>query len=289
MTMMTGFLGNQILVNGLPNAQYTLKTGIYRFRILNGSNSRILNIAWDNGLPLTVIGTDGGLLEAPIEKDFIALAPAQRVELWVDLTADQAGATRNLVSLPHPAPGGEDTYSLLSITVEEASTPVHHLPETLSTVTWEQENQAVNLSNPRNFQLSMGRGMQFLLNNKEFDMDAVASNEKVRLGDLELWEFENVASGMGMMGNMALPHPMHIHGLQFQVIERDWARGNFQLWKSMVSGCVDEGWHDTVLVHPGEKVKLLMRFADFPGLYLYHCHNLEHEDMGMMRNFLIES
>jgi len=85
---------------------------------------------------------------------------------------------------------------------------------------------------------------------------------------------------MGMMGGMNLPHPMHLHGLQFQVLERQGVRHE---------GYVDEGWKDTVLLMPGEKIKILVRFADYPGLFLYHCHNLEHEDMGMMRNYLIEN
>ena len=90
------------------------------------------------------------------------------------------------------------------------------------------------------------------------------------------------------MTNDFMAHPMHIHGLQFQVIERqidpDYAAG----WQSVKDGVVDEGWKDTVLVMPGERVKILARFNDYVGRYLVHCHNLEHESMGMMRNFLIE-
>lgn len=81
-----------------------------------------------------------------------------------------------------------------------------------------------------------------------------------------------------MMGMMQMPHPMHIHGLQFQVLERENVAHN---------GYVNEGWKDTVLLMPGERVKLLIKYEDFTGLYLCHCHNLEHEDMGMMRNYLI--
>jgi len=79
---------------------------------------------------------------------------------------------------------------------------------------------------------------------------------------------------------MDMPHPIHLHGMQFQVLQR---RGVTH------QGYVDEGWKDTVLLMPGERVRLLVRFGDYPGLYLYHCHNLEHEDMGMMRNFRIEN
>lgn len=82
---------------------------------------------------------------------------------------------------------------------------------------------------------------------------------------------------------------MHIHGLQFQIIERDISSAGRAAWDTLSDGFVDEGWHDTVLVMPGESVKVLLKFEDFTGLYLYHCHNLEHEDMGMMRNYLVEA
>ncbi|HLK38289.1 MAG TPA: multicopper oxidase domain-containing protein [Polyangiaceae bacterium] len=81
-----------------------------------------------------------------------------------------------------------------------------------------------------------------------------------------------------MMGR--LPHPFHVHGVQFQVVRREGVRH---------AGYVDAGWKDTVLVLPGEKATVLMRFLDYTGVFLYHCHNLEHEDAGMMRNFSIEA
>jgi blue copper oxidase len=92
---------------------------------------------------------------------------------------------------------------------------------------------------------------------------------------------------MGMMGGM--PHPMHVHGVQFRVIDRRVHASTVAAWRSLSAGFVDEGWKDTVLVMPGERVRVLMRFADHAGLFLYHCHNLEHEDMGMMRNFRIQA
>ncbi len=90
-----------------------------------------------------------------------------------------------------------------------------------------------------------------------------------------------------MMDFMA--HPIHMHGVQFQVVGREVAVDQMADWQTVKDGFVDDGWKDTVLVMPGERVKLVMRFADYPGLYLYHCHNLEHEDMGMMRNYLIKA
>ena len=135
------------------------------------------------------------------------------------------------------------------------------------------------------------QGMVHTINDRLFEMDAVAQDEIVRLGDLEVWEFVNLESGGGMgmgMMNMDMPHPMHIHGVQFQVLERQIARGFESAYQELSGGFVDDGWKDTVLVLPGETVQVLVRFENYTGMYLYHCHNLEHEDAGMMRNYRIE-
>ncbi|MBU2602539.1 MAG: multicopper oxidase domain-containing protein [Actinobacteria bacterium] len=97
------------------------------------------------------------------------------------------------------------------------------------------------------------------------------------------------ADMMGGMGGMEeeMAHPMHVHGLQFQVLERQVRPEMAANWETVSAGYVDEGWKDTVLVMPGERVRLLLKFEDFTGLYLYHCHNLEHEDLGMMRNYRV--
>ena len=113
----------------------------------------------------------------------------------------------------------------------------------------------------------------FAINGRRFDGTNVADDEKVRLGDTEIWEFHN---------NTPMPHPMHIHGLQFNVVGR---RGGSS--DSLQQGLVDSGWHDTVLVMPRETVQVAMKFERFDGLYIYHCHNMEHEDAGMMRYFQV--
>jgi FtsP/CotA-like multicopper oxidase with cupredoxin domain len=97
-------------------------------------------------------------------------------------------------------------------------------------------------------------------------------------------------SVMAMQGEMIdfMAHPIHLHGVQFQVLARTVDLAYEQGWQTLGAGFVDDGWKDTVLVMPGERVQLLVRFDGYPGRYLVHCHNLEHEDMGMMRNYLIE-
>ena len=163
------------------------------------------------------------------------------------------------------------------------------LPERLSTITPYNERDTVNHRSPRDFVLAMGKGMNWTLNGRLFEMTSVARDEIVKLGDLEVWRFTNQFGRGGMMGGMHLPHPMHIHGLQFQVIDRKVDLSARSAASTLSSGFVDEGWHDTVLVLPGEQVKVLLKFEDFTGLYLYHCHTLEHEDMGMMRNYRVDA
>ena len=182
-------------------------------------------------------------------------------------------------------------FDILRLMIGEKGADVNPLPSQLSTIERHAVNDAVNRNNPRSFRLAM-QGMAHTINNRLFEMDAVAQDEIVRLNDLEVWEFVNLEGsgggmGMGMM-NMEMPHPMHIHGVQFQVLERQIARGFESAYQELSGGFVDEGWKDTVLVMPGETVRVLVRFENYTGIYLYHCHNLEHEDAGMMRNYRIK-
>ena len=127
--------------------------------------------------------------------------------------------------------------------------------------------------------MSMMRGQVFL-NDRTFDMEAVADDERVRLGTTEVWEFVN---------DSPMAHPMHIHNLQFKVIERSSVTSTAGDPNGLSAGFTDEGLKDIVLVLPGQRVKVLMKFEDHTGLYLYHCHILEHEDLGMMRNYRVEA
>ena len=92
--------------------------------------------------------------------------------------------------------------------------------------------------------------------------------------------------GMGMMMSMA--HPIHLHGQQFQIVSRSVSGDEAADYATVRDGFIESGLKDTVLVMPGEKVRIIKPFQDFKGLFMYHCHNLEHEDMGMMRDFSVE-
>ena len=282
MDQMMGFLGNRLLINGRMQKDFSVESRPYRLRLLNGSNARIYSLAWSDGSPITVIGTDGGLLEKPITRDHITLAPAQRMDLWADFSGRSVGSTLELISRANSTPGGNDEFQITAFSIDEDASTTSELPQQLSTLILHDPNNAVNAASPRQFDLQMGMGMTWNINGRTFEMEKVANDERVRLGDLEIWQFNNTG-GMGML----LPHPMHIHGLQFQIIERRIDSRYIDRYDSVSSGLVDEGWHDTVLVMPGEQVLVLIRFEDYQGLFLYHCHNLEHEDMGMMRNYRV--
>lgn len=281
-----GFMGDRYLVNGQPDFVLHVATRPYRLRLLNGSNARMYALRLSDGRPLQVIGTDGGLLERPVEREFITLATAERREIWIDFSGYPPGDEVELVDFDSTEPDNEEkvkTVATFRIDREEASDLA--LPPQFTPLNLYKEAQAVNRGHPRIFELSMGRGMQWLINNKTFEMMDVGKNEEVWLGDLEIWEFFNKTGHK--MG--AMQHPMHIHGLQFQVIGRESVPNYRQENEAIHKGSVDAGWHDTVLVLPGERVRVLMRFEDFEGLYLYHCHILEHEDMGMMRNYRVSA
>lgn len=296
---MDGFLGDRILVNGKPDYTLSVFTRAYRMRLLNGSNSRIYKLAWSNGMPMTVIGTDGGLLETPVWRNYIMLAPGERVEIVVDFRKLSVGDTVKLLSLEFKGvemgmmSGNQllengAPFKVMSVVVERKEKQKKFaVPTKLSTIPRYRLEDAINRDRPRTFGTSM-QHMTWLLNGRPFEMNDVAENEIVQFGTMEVWNLVNDPGSRGMMG-MSMAHPIHIHGVQFQVLERQIATGFTTGWETVRAGYVDNGWKDTVMLMPGERVQLLLRFEDFPGLFVYHCHNLEHEDRGMMRNFLIRS
>jgi FtsP/CotA-like multicopper oxidase with cupredoxin domain len=291
MTTMHGFLGDRILVNGHERPSLALATRAYRLRVLNGSNARIYKLAWSDQSPMTVIGGDGGLLERPVRQRYVTLAPAQRVELILDLSGQAIGTTLQLLSAPFPAPEADSMamsmgsvpngapLSLLAITVAREERAPFRLPAKLSTfgASW----QRAAATPVRRITLSFQAG-QWLIGGRTFEMMDAASDETVAAGSTGVWELANVG---GMMG-MQMAHPIHLHGPQFRVLGR--TGGSVATASSLREGIIDEGWTDTVLVMPGETVRIQVTFTRHPGLYLYHCHLLEHEDMGMMRNFRVQ-
>lgn len=284
-----GMLGDTILVNGRPDFVLSAATRVYRLRLLNGSNARIYKLGWDNQMPLTVIGTDGGLVRQPLSKPYVTLSPGERVELWLDLSHLPIGSELSLRSLPFTGAGGTQgvplpqgaPFQVLRVRVERKQREHRTLPQTLSNYV-PYDVREVKARAVRRFPISR-MGSMFVLNGGLFQLGEVAPNERIRLGSLEIWEFSNPG------GSAHQAHPIHVHGPQFQVLERTIAPSRFDDWETVRYGYTDEGWKDTVLLMPGETVRVLARFHRYTGHSMYHCHNLEHEDMGMMRNLHVHA
>jgi FtsP/CotA-like multicopper oxidase with cupredoxin domain len=139
-------------------------------------------------------------------------------------------------------------------------------------------SNVANFAAPTPLVLSMGMMMSWTINGRRYEMAQVAEDEKVIVDEPIAWEFTNLSP---------IPHPMHMHNTQFQVVQR--TPSAHPSYAAIREGFVDDGWKDTVLVWPGEKVKVAMAFGPDTGMYMYHCHILEHEDMGMMRNIMVMS
>ena len=315
MDRMMGFLGSTILVNGKPNKEFEVKSRAYRFRTVNGSNSRIYKLGWEDGTPLIAIGTDGHLLETPETKPYIMMAPGERVDLWLDFSGRAVGTKLVMYSLPYqglmPAMGKMqqgrgrgrmgmmgmshgglaqgDKFPIATFKVTEKVSDSPKLPQHLSTIKRFTDADVDNANNPIPIGLSMGH-MSPQINGRTFAMDRVDAAEKVALGSHKKIRIfhEHGEGGMGMMGGMMhMAHPIHLHGQQYQVVARKTSHVNAEHYATVNEGFLDKGWKDTVLLTPGEEIEIIKPFEDFTGLFLYHCHNLEHEDLGMMRQFYI--
>lgn len=289
METMNGWLGDRLLVNGAVATPLTVARRTYRIRFLNGSNARFYKLAWDDNTPFSVIGGDGGLMERAVTKTRLTLAPGQRADVLVDLSGRAAGSSLRLRSVAFPASAvgragmmGETApvpqgapLEIWTLNVSNATGPRVRLPEKLSAApeSWQQVESAPVRRIPLTFMR-----MEWLIAGRVFDMQAAASDETVDAGSTHVWEFRNEPNPMGM----AMAHPMHMHGRQFRVLSRSGAANN-----PLQEGFSDSAPTDTVVVCPGETVRVQVTFSGHRGLFLYHCHILEHEDMGMMRNFRI--
>ena len=290
-----GFLGDVILANLTLKPLWTAAPGPLRLRLLNGSNARIYRLAFLAGsrrIPFSVLGNDGGLLPSPVPAQEAFLAPGERLDVLLDL-ADLAGADvflKSLVfdpldnesmSMSGAASGGStldngEEFYVLKIAVQGGAPRRAPLPPTLSRVDPIDVRGAYRRSLPLT-----QRMMQWYIAGNRYNINAYPI--QVRRGTVEIWDIAN--SGMSM------PHPMHIHGYQFQVLSR---RGSPAQVAALAgrNGLLpsDQGFKDTVLTWPGETVSVAIDFRQaFPGVqsYVFHCHNLEHEERGMMVNYRV--
>lgn len=278
--IMTGYMGSSITVNGVYSPYKDVKTRNYRLRVLNGSNGRIYNLALSNGALFTVIGSDGGLLTSPQPVTSLLLGPGERADLIVDFSSYTVGTELFLVNKVFSAGAAQGTqeFKIIKFKVTQNDTDTFSLPGSLSVINLIPESSATKT---RIFDISnmgmMGGGGHggmamngmHRINNKIYDKSRI--DETVPAGSTEIWVFDN------SLGDE--PHPMHIHALQFQILDRTGGRN------SLIS--TERGWKDTVMLLPREKVRVITTFGQNKGKYVVHCHNLEHEDDGMMLQFEI--
>lgn len=334
---MFGFYGNRILVNGHPEKQLELSSRAYRLRFLNGSTARIYKLAWDDGTPITVIGTDGGLLEEPEHKPYVMLAPGERLDVWADFSGRPVGSGLVMRSLPysgvvpmmgrgmmgggHGLPVGSD-YAVFTVRINKKVSDSPKLPTKLAKVPLYKIDDTANPNKPVPITISEGH-MQMLLNGRPYAFNDIQDNERIKVNTIQLMEISHdraghgmgmmggmrhdnsevadsgetmqggmgmgrMGRGMGMGGMMSMAHPIHLHGQPYQIISRSVDAGRAEHYGTVNQGFVNSGLKDTVLVMPGETVRIIKPFQDFKGLFMFHCHNLEHEDMGMMRDFSVE-
>lgn len=276
--VMAGYMGESIVVNGVYSPYTDVSTRFYRLRILNASNARVYNLALSNNADLIIIGNDGGLLANPSSVKEILIAPGERLDVLVNFAGNAIGTEIFLISKKFGNAGdaqGKQQFNIMKFKVASVVTNTFNVPANLSNIGIVPASSAVktrtfeisNAMEHHGYPMNDGMQMRHRINGKLFDSNRI--DENVTANTNELWVFDNSKGDE--------PHPMHLHGLFFQVVQRSGGRSN------LIAS--EFGWKDTVLVMPGEIVKVIVPFENNAGKFVFHCHNLEHEDDGMMLQY----
>ncbi len=278
------FFGDKMLVNGKVWPYEVVKQGKYRFRVLNGCNARTLTLGLDNGLDFQVLGSEGGFLSAPVTTNLLHLGPAERADVIVDFQSQSNGAQiilTNGASAPYPGPAGVGVITnVMRFVVTNGPAFTDPVPGSLVPVVALSTNDAVvERTLVLDKVVDECTGERWVINGLGWDDEIT---EMPILDTTEIWSFVN-RSGFS--------HPMHMHLVFFQVLDRQ----PFQVISNTIVPTgprvppppEEAGWKDTVQVEPQEITRVIARFDDYPGLFPYHCHILEHEDNDMMRQFWV--
>ncbi|MEI6064744.1 MAG: multicopper oxidase family protein, partial [Pseudanabaena sp. ELA748] len=275
MDLMAGREGSILTVNGQVNPTFSVASGgLLRFRIVNASTSLFYRLSLEDH-PFYLIATDGGAIAEPVELKELLLSPGERAEVLI--RGDRQPKQYRLLNLPYDRGGMGMMAGMNHSNMMGNSGNVSNAPQVLATVVYKdtvtkqlplpQKLIAVETlpqpSKTRRIEMSMlmGRRMDFLFNGKTFDMDRV--DAEVKLGTTEDWELVNVDPD-------GMEHSFHLHTNPFQVVDRNGKPDPYQAWE------------DTIRVRANETVRIRIPFRDFVGKTVYHCHVLDHEDLGMM-------
>jgi spore coat protein A len=263
-----GTVGDQTLVNGRFLPYLNVQPGLYRFQILNASMFSSYNFALDDGQTFTQIGSDDGLLPAPVQRTSVLLGPAQRADVVVDFSG-QAGKRILLNSIPRDdgstAPPGSQRRFLMVFRVGSTPPPAAHVPASLASIRHLTVPKRVAMR--WNFGLTTDRHGQFWsINGKRYDPKRV--DHKVVLGRTERWVLHNSSQ---------ITHFVHLHEELWRTLKRD----------GHAPPPWEQGYEDTWRLDPGETVVVAAKFTDFTGDFMVHCHMLDHEDDSMMATFRV--
>ncbi len=276
LSIMSGREGDLITANGQFQPNLTIPTpGLLRLRILNASTSRFYRLSLKEH-PFFLIATDGGALAEPVEMSELLLTPGERADVLIQ--ANREPGKYPLLNLPYQRVG----MGMMGRGMMGRNAPDNQ-PQVLATVSYDTKVAAMPLPTKlipvaalaepqkvRRFQMNHGmkpgQGMVFLFNGQPYQPERI--DTQVQLNTVEDWELINT----GMMD-----HPFHVHSNAFQVLSRNEKPEAYRAWK------------DVVLVKPGETVRIRMPLRDFTGKTVYHCHILDHEDLGMMGNLEIQA
>jgi spore coat protein A, manganese oxidase len=266
--------GDAMLVNGKLFPYLDVEPRKYRFRLLNAANGRIFHMTMSNGKEFVQIGTDLGLLPAPVTLKLLAVAPGERADLVLDFKGHE-GETIVLQSDPFPMmqfrvgkTPAPDTSSL-----PKSLRPVEKTPESAAV-----QNRILTLGEKDDM---AGNPMTMLLNNAHWSMPVT---ETPKLDSVEIWNLLNFTDDT---------HPIHLHMVRFQILDRrpfeaeDYYKGGQirYIGKTVPPAENEAGWKDTVQAFPGMVTRIITKFSGYPGRYVWHCHLLEHEDNEMMRPY----
>lgn len=264
-----GTLGDTIMVNGTVGAYQEVGAERVRLRLLNGSTARTYTFAFDDDRPMTMVASDGGFLDAPLEMQQLRLAPGERAEVVVEFEPGETTRLRStktqLGGVVVPATsGGNDEFDVLEFRAADAllPSPEPSWPEAADVVDDELHEDEASVT--RSFRLNDRE-----INGEEMDMNRI--DEVAYVGDTEIWEVRST---------QPIPHSFHIHDVQFRVLTIDGGAPPPEL----------DGPKDTIYLEPNRLYRLLVRFEDYadPTMpYMYHCHMLLHEDEGMMGQFVV--
>ncbi len=288
---MIGKHGKTLLVNGAYSPILKAKRNKLRLRLVNASNARFYNLGFEDGRSFKVVASEGGFLENPVVLKRLEMGPGERYEILVDLSDRKTVMLKSYGNVGNASHGpmgmmGMDKDMDMDVLLIDAESAEKTTSKSITTLAKFPDWMAIKTGNvSQQFDLQMGmmgmmRGMMnrmgksggmMSINDKSFDIDHI--NFSVRKNQFEVWKIGN---------SSPMVHPFHIHNTQFKVLSRN---GN-------PANPFERGFKDTVIVSQNEIVEVMVPtgpYSDPQNPYMYHCHILEHEDAGMMGQFVVKS